>query len=185
LGEFAKQSFRSCCLGIGFTNRPFAESQVGVSFIASTQTLGGICDYRTPDPPLTSSNVILISSIGLGGTQLSIKDIGVVLLHELGHTFGVLKHDSDTNSLECSGFEINNTLSALHKSENIEPSQGRYIMWGQDIQGLKHLKLNSLNFSPCSRRAVTAILTSGQGRSNCLVPNEAAFCGNGKCQLCN
>ncbi|XP_035707298.1 disintegrin and metalloproteinase domain-containing protein 17 [Folsomia candida] len=184
LGLFAQHNFHHCCLGVGFTNRPFAHNQVGVSFIASEDLLGGICDFRNPTLPLHSANVALISAMGLKGVQLSERDLGNVLIHELGHCFGVLKHDMDLEP-KCSGFDTNKPIPADYISDHNEPPQGRFIMWGQDIQGTKTSKPNNLNFSPCSKAVVQKVLYSGTVRGKCLTPgeNEIPYCGNGIVEL--
>jgi hypothetical protein len=190
LGKFAEQDFHSCCLGIGFTNRPFNQNQVGVSFIASNTLLGGICDHRNPPAPLQSANVALISGRGLNGSQLSKNVLETVLLHELGHTFGVLKHDKDLTSssaasessggsAECSGFLGDDYLPLDYMAEQVDPPRGRFIMWGQELQEARQLKENNLKFSPCSRKAVMEIMSSGLGRGICLTLDENIYCGNG------
>lgn len=70
-----------------------------------------------------------------------------------------------------------------YKSELVYPPEGRYIMWGQDIQGLRNRRSNSLKFSPCSRIAVKDLLISGEGRTSCFVASETSFCGNGNSDL--
>lgn len=64
---------------------------------------------------------------------------------------------------------------------NVVENAGRFIMWGQDIQGTKTSKPNNLNFSPCSKAVVQKVLYSGTVRGKCLTPgeNEIPYCGNG------
>jgi len=182
LAKFAEIDFRSCCLGLGITNRPFQENQVGVSFIAAQKLLGGVCDYRKPPAPMISPNCALISGRGVGGTLLSLKDVETILIHEMGHAFGVLQHDRDiiqVGSPECSGFLQDDVIPADYLADTSEPPRGRFIMWGQELQGSAALKVHHLKFSPCSRRAVVEIFTTQAGRASCLKQDKTPFCGNG------
>ena len=147
LSEFGQLDFSDCCLGIGFTMRPFLEKKVGIAFtgwrkmqpeirctlylrvlrisffLASINRLGGICDYRKPHGRLKSTNIILITGYGLEGYPLTSTDLELALLHELGHAFGAHDHDNDdldlnsTQIRECSGYGEGDVKNPSHSDE--------------------------------------------------------------------
>jgi len=165
--------------------------------LASKDLLGGICESRkTPLRHRTnantsielSGNTILISAIGMGGVQLKLTDLALVLIHEIGHSLGTLKHDMDLSveRLECSGYLLDDNYSGPvkkfstdEKGDFSEPPLGHYVMWGKDPQGRELLKGNNLRFSPCSIEYINNILRNPE-KNKCLRTANEPFCGNGK-----
>ncbi|CAG7721815.1 unnamed protein product [Allacma fusca] len=186
LSKLGVIDFGDCCLGVGFTMRQFLQKQVGVSLVASPTMVGGVCDYRTTAPDFQSRNVVLISGRGFDGYPLLSTDLEQVLLHELGHSFGVTRHDNDwvrtgkKRARECSGHPVNNVRDSRYGTDyllTVDPPGGRFIMWRNNEQGKRIFKWNNLQFSACSKYEVSLMLESKRGI--CFTEEIEPFCGNG------
>ncbi|CAL8101992.1 unnamed protein product [Orchesella dallaii] len=173
---FARMNFSTCCLGVGFTNRPFLNGLDAISFAAADKILGGICDHRDPKEDLMRSmNAVLISARAEDQSQLPLRHMSNALLHELGHAFGARLHDDEFKAPGCWGFQLGEADKPPSK-----PKLGRYIMWPKSSLNPNQLtRRNNVRFSTCSKTAIALVIDKRKQRKKCFDVDDKPFCGNG------
>ncbi|KAK2147322.1 hypothetical protein LSH36_559g00017 [Paralvinella palmiformis] len=156
------------CLAYVFTYRDFSGGTLGLAWVgSSTKASGGICErhkeYNEHNRPISKSLNTGIVTLVNYGTRVPPKVSTLTFAHEIGHNFGS-PHDSG---------------SCVPTSINTNDPAGNYIMFASATSG-DHT--NNNRFSPCSIHNMTlvidAVLNQQNGKVNCFVANEEAFCGN-------
>ncbi|XP_074656602.1 ADAM 17-like protease [Tubulanus polymorphus] len=150
--------YRNFCLAHMFTYQPFDGGVLGLAYIGSRRkySVGGICTR-----PYYKSGRTLSLNTGWSSSQNRYKnriltqEADLVTAHEFGHNWGS-EHDPDTS--ECSPSSFNN---------------GKFIMYPYSVSGYDK---NNKYFSPCSRRAIAAVLTAKSDL--CFAMPSPGFCGN-------
>lgn len=146
------------CLAHLFTHQGFAGYVLGLAYIGSPRKthVGGICTrmYKSGSRNLYL-NTGLSSTLNFAGRRILTREADMVTAHELGHNWGS-EHDPDTK--ECS--------PESRKG-------GSYIMYTYSVSGMEK---NNQIFSPCSRRAMNAVLDAKS--ADCFQRKSESFCGN-------
>ncbi|RWS22716.1 ADAM 17-like protease-like protein, partial [Leptotrombidium deliense] len=153
-----QKDHESFCLSHLFTSRNFHPT-LGMAYVASPKrdAIGGICSR-----PLYKPNYVSYPKTGFTTTRnkfeslLTTSELDLVTAHEFGHNWGA-QHDPDIK--QCSPSYRNG---------------GSYIMYFYSISGREK---NNRYFSPCSRRAIKAVLKNKA--HSCFIKPSTSFCGNG------
>ncbi|ELU11170.1 hypothetical protein CAPTEDRAFT_157290 [Capitella teleta] len=159
LETFSRDSrFKKFCLAHLFTHQAFEGGVLGLAYIGSSRTysVGGVCSpaYYKGGYQLFL-NTGWSSSLNRYNRRLLTSEADLVTTHEFGHNWGS-EHDPDTS--ECS------------------PSTkdgGKHIMYTYSVSGYEP---NNKMFSPCSKRAMGAVLLSKS--KSCFTEKSSGFCGN-------
>ncbi|XP_055333789.1 disintegrin and metalloproteinase domain-containing protein 10-like [Paramacrobiotus metropolitanus] len=159
----------SFCLAFLFTYRDFSGGTLGLAWVASANgPSGGICEnYKKYTETVGGKRVQTAKSLNTGvitfvnyGNRVPPTVSHLTLAHEIGHNFGAA-HDPPNALCQPNG------------------AAGNYIMYPSATNGDRP---NNDKFSPCSIENMTAVLkavlTQMNGKRNCFVPNDLAYCGN-------
>ncbi|GAB1599513.1 disintegrin and metalloproteinase domain-containing protein 10 isoform X2 [Argonauta hians] len=169
LNQNSLTSHDDFCLAYIFTYRDFNGGTLGLAWVGSPNTAGGICEKFQPFPEGSkkvekSLNTGIVTLVNFR-QRVPPKVSQLTFAHEIGHNFGS-PHDK---SVEC----------APYGSSEKDANDGNYIMYASATSGDK--KHNSM-FSPCSKdnitRVLDAVINKRNGKRNCFVSLKAAFCGN-------
>ncbi|CAG5128770.1 unnamed protein product, partial [Candidula unifasciata] len=130
------------CLAHLFTHRRFAGGVLGLAYIASPRryAVGGICSVQRENE--RAFNTGFSSTKNTKGNNLLTQEAMLVTAHDLCHNWGA-EHDAETPECSPDGF-----------------SGGRFIMYPYAVSGYDE---NNHDFSPCSKRYISAVLTTRSG----------------------
>ncbi|CAL4212068.1 unnamed protein product [Meganyctiphanes norvegica] len=151
-------SHKDYCLAHLFTDIKFEGGILGLAYVGSPRrnSVGGIC---TPEYFKNGHTLYLNSGLSSSrnhyGQRVITREADLVTAHEFGHNWGS-EHDPDRQ--ECSP----------------SASQGgSYLMYTYSVSGYD---INNKKFSPCSLRAIRAVLLAKSSR--CFTEPEESYCGN-------
>lgn len=151
-------SHKDYCLAHLFTDIKFEGGILGLAYVGSPRrnSVGGIC---TPEYFKNGHTLYLNSGLSSSrnhyGQRVITREADLVTAHEFGHNWGS-EHDPDRP--ECSP----------------SASQGgSYLMYTYSVSGYD---INNKRFSPCSLRAIRAVLVAKSSR--CFTEPEESYCGN-------
>ncbi|XP_068218775.1 ADAM 17-like protease [Palaemon carinicauda] len=151
-------SHKDYCLAHLFTDIKFEGGILGLAYVGSPRrnSVGGIC---TPEYFKNGHTLYLNSGLSSSrnhyGQRVITREADLVTAHEFGHNWGS-EHDPDRP--ECSP----------------SASQGgSYLMYTYSVSGYD---INNKRFSPCSLRAIRAVLLAKSSR--CFTEPEESYCGN-------
>ncbi|XP_050712973.1 ADAM 17-like protease isoform X2 [Eriocheir sinensis] len=151
-------SHKDYCLAHLFTDIKFEGGILGLAYVGSPRrnSVGGIC---TPEYFKNGHTLYLNSGLSSSrnhyGQRVITREADLVTAHEFGHNWGS-EHDPDRP--ECSP----------------SASQGgSYLMYTYSVSGYD---INNKRFSPCSLRAIRAVLMAKSSR--CFTEPEESYCGN-------
>lgn len=159
LDEFSQYDFNEYCLAVAFTNRDFNGGVLGLAWVANSSIYGpagGICQQRivySGDKKKYNLNTVVVTMLNYGERILS-REFGLVLAHELGHSFGSY-HDPIGDTV-CSPGDEN----------------GHYLMYPYANDGSKP---NHNRFSMCSINYIYPVI---RNKGGCFIPDIGAQCGN-------
>ncbi|XP_076068053.1 ADAM 17-like protease [Oratosquilla oratoria] len=151
-------SHKDYCLAHLFTDIKFEGGILGLAYVGSPRrnSVGGIC---TPEYFKNGHTLYLNSGLSSSrnhyGQRVITREADLVTAHEFGHNWGS-EHDPDLP--DCSP-------SASHG--------GSYLMYTYSVSGYD---INNKQFSPCSLRAIRAVLLAKSSR--CFTEPEESYCGN-------
>ncbi|KAG1654923.1 Disintegrin and metalloproteinase domain-containing protein 10 [Nymphon striatum] len=154
------------CLAYVFTYRDFTGGTLGLAWVATPGSSGGICEkYKSYNEKISDKPVTIKRSLNTGivtfvnyNTPVPPKVSQLTLAHEIGHNFGSL-HDFPS---QC----------------RPGGAMGNYIMYSSATSGERP---NNSKFSPCSIRNISAVLTAifiKRTKTNCFQKTNGSFCGN-------
>ncbi|XP_076068055.1 ADAM 17-like protease isoform X2 [Oratosquilla oratoria] len=151
-------SHKDYCLAHLFTDIKFEGGILGLAYVGSPRrnSVGGIC---TPEYFKNGHTLYLNSGLSSSrnhyGQRVITREADLVTAHEFGHNWGS-EHDPD------------------HPDCSPSASQGgSYLMYTYSVSGYD---INNKRFSPCSLRAIRAVLLAKSSR--CFTEPEESYCGN-------
>ncbi|VDP08976.1 unnamed protein product [Soboliphyme baturini] len=161
---FTYQGFKGGVLGLGYIASPRPATSGGIcgvrkrniafSFTRSGRQLY-VCSASSVKGKTVFFNTALSSARSFYGGPVVTREADLVTAHELGHNWGSLH---DPASPECS--------PKLREG-------GPYLMYLYSVSGYDP---NNKVFSPCSRRAIKAVLV--EKSLLCFTEPQPSFCGN-------
>ncbi|CAG0886588.1 unnamed protein product [Cyprideis torosa] len=155
----AEENYDAFCLAYMFTFRDFEGGTLGLAWTGDLKNAGGVCErnghYRGSQKSLNTGIITLLNY----GKRIPPAVSHVTLAHEIGHNFGS-PHDPENDKVCTPGGD-----------------DGNYIMFARATSGDKR---NNNRFSPCSVKAINAVLNSkARSSKGCFTEPQAAICGNG------
>ena len=160
LDIFSTFNFDDACLGVSFTHRDFDGGVIGMAWMASTYSPGGMCQKRVyyKDKGFYNGyfnfNTLLISTLNYGN-RIPKQVSALTLTHEFGHSFGA-KHDEPDDNICAPGGLYGHFLMHPHSSTANKP--------------------NNRLFSPCSLSSIAKIVRT---KGYCMKMKTGGICGNG------
>ena len=144
LTDASLDNYNNYCLGYTFSARDFNDGTLGLAWVGSTTSLGGICEKNATVLGVTkslNSGIVTIVNYASRVPQLVTQ---LTFSHEIGHSFGS-PHDTDGSTCAPGG------------------TNGNYIMYSHATSGSQS---NNFKYSTCSLSNMTSVLVNRISASN-------------------
>ncbi|KAK3096050.1 hypothetical protein FSP39_022532 [Pinctada imbricata] len=141
-----------------FTDRDFDGGVLGLAWVASLSSSGGVCEtfktYSGNEQKSLNTGIVTVKNYGKSVASVVTQ---VTFAHELGHNFGS-DHDKDGTSCAPGG------------------DQGNFIMYSKATSGYLS---NNDEFSTCSVQQISPIIANkARSSSGCFTVHTGKICGN-------
>lgn len=159
LDMHSEGNYDDYCLSYLFTDRVFDNGVLGLAWVASPSSSGGICEKNKayPDGRRKSLNTGIVT-VQNYGRHVPPRVSYITFAHEIGHNFGS-PHDSGQQCTPGEGTLISD--------------KGNFIMYPSATSGFK---ANNNLFSPCSIGNISRVLVAR--KDSCFVESNKPICGN-------
>ena len=124
LNALAQNEYDNFCLSYLFTYRDFDQGVLGLAFVASSGSPGGICDKRASN---RNYNVGLVTLLNYGNRVTRLVS-ELTFTHEAGHNFGS-QHDTD----ECNNAGNNNYVMFPFASDGKDSNNNQFSQCSKDM----------------------------------------------------